>query len=241
VIRFAFDHHQCSDCVDIQRAHRIRARLVDGQYFWFCTGCGDVEGPYAQLPAGERVAVAGDGPAAIEEADGAEAVEIERESAASLAETLAERFDVHDRDGLIAAIVEARAIRERARSAEPTDTPAIHHLRQIIDRAERLIDERAEISATLRDVFSFAKEIGFNTKAIRHVIDARAKLPELRKIEEAEFAVYRSALGIEGPEYAVALPVPMLEAAKPRAVPKKVQERRASVALAQLAEQARSN
>jgi uncharacterized protein (UPF0335 family) len=320
VIRFNFDHHQCTDCVSAKREHRIRASLVDGAYFWFCTACGFEEGPYATLPSGERVAVArslvsmpspeeaqyrdalrlvrqsgkastswlqrqmrigynsaarlieqmeragvvsapddvgrrevldaaGDdetpSPAfaePIDETDDAELLADEDEHAeiSALVDELSERFGVHDREGLIAAISEARAIREAARATEP-GSPAVLHLTQIVDRAETLIGEREAINGTLRDLFSFAKDIGFNVKAIRACIAARAILPELRKIQEAEVKVYRDALGIEGPEFAVTMPVPMLEAAQPRAVPRKVQARRDSVALAHLAEMARGN
>ena len=240
MIRFNFDHHQCTDCGAEHRAHRIAARLVQGQYFWFCTGCGFEEGPYATLPSGERGAVGERGADSVEEVDALTAAEIEQDVIAGLVDELSDRFGVHDREGLAAAIGEARAIREAARAAEP-GSPAVVHLTQIVDRAETLIGERDEINATLRDLFAFAKDIGFNVKAIRACIAARAILPELRKIQEAEVKVYRDALGIEGPEFAVTMPVPMLEAARPRAVPKKVQARRDSVALAHLAEMARSS
>jgi len=241
VIRYAFDHHQCSDCAAEQRPHRIAARLLDGEYFWFCTGCGQVEGPYAQLPSGERAAIGERDAETIEDIDAIAAAEIEQETVAALVDELSVRFEIEDREALVAAIVEARSLRESASSAEAREMPAADHLRAIIDRAERLLEERASVNGAIRDLMSFAKEIGFNPKAIRHVIDARAELPELRKLKEAEFAVYRNALGIEGPEYAVALPTPLIEAAKPRAIPKKVQQRRDSVALAALAEMARGS
>lgn len=52
-------------------------------------------------------------------------------------------------------------------------------LRQVISKIERLEEEKKEVAEAIKDVYSEAKAIGFDTKALRQVI-------RLRKIERAE-------------------------------------------------------
>lgn len=52
-------------------------------------------------------------------------------------------------------------------------------LSQTVSKIERLEEEKKEIAAEIREVYSEAKALGFDTKAIRQVI-------KLRKIERAQ-------------------------------------------------------
>jgi uncharacterized protein (UPF0335 family) len=154
----------------------------------------------------------------------------------ALAEELVERFGLRDAAGLVAAIEEARALKELA-SAPDGAEPAVAHLFQIVERAEVLFAERQAIADKIGDLFKFAKSLGFNVAAIRACIKARTLHPELRKMQEAELEVYRQALGIEGPSISIALPRAEV-APEPRKMAVSGARARA-IALAALAHQAR--
>lgn len=53
-------------------------------------------------------------------------------------------------------------------------------LKSFINRVERLEGERAALSADIKEVFSEAKGVGFDTKIMRQVI-------RLRKLDKADF------------------------------------------------------
>jgi len=69
-------------------------------------------------------------------------------------------------------------------------------LRSFIERVERLEEERAALSADIREVYSEAKGEGFDTKTMRQVV-------RFRKMDKADFQeaeamldLYLSALGM---------------------------------------------
>ena len=69
-------------------------------------------------------------------------------------------------------------------------------LRSFIERVERLEEERAALSADIREVYSEAKGEGFDTKTMRQVV-------QLRKLDTADFQereamldLYLGALGM---------------------------------------------
>jgi uncharacterized protein (UPF0335 family) len=73
---------------------------------------------------------------------------------------------------------------------------AVDHLRTFIERVERLEEEKAALTADLREVYSEAKGSGFDTKIMRQVV-------RLRKLDRADFQereaildLYMSALGM---------------------------------------------
>lgn len=80
------------------------------------------------------------------------------------------------------------------------------HLRQIVERAERIIEERRAVAADMRDLMAFAKGLGFDTKAIRALIKLRELEPDVRSERDAVIAVYRDALGIPDDCRVLALP-----------------------------------
>lgn len=53
------------------------------------------------------------------------------------------------------------------------------HLRSYIERVERLEEEKANISADIREVFGEAKGNGYDAKTMRQIL-------KIRKMEEAE-------------------------------------------------------
>lgn len=69
-------------------------------------------------------------------------------------------------------------------------------LRLLIERAERLEEEKKGINDDIKDVMSEAKSRGFDTKAIRKIMQIRKKKKEDFQEEEAILETYMTALGM---------------------------------------------
>lgn len=69
-------------------------------------------------------------------------------------------------------------------------------LRGIVERIERLEQEKATIAADIREIYSEAKANGFDTKTLRKVVALRKKAAAERAEEEAMLEVYMAALGM---------------------------------------------
>ena len=70
-------------------------------------------------------------------------------------------------------------------------------LGSLIERIERLEEERRELGADIREVFAEAKGAGFDTKVMRQILRLRKMTPADRA--EAEFLrdSYKKLLGID--------------------------------------------
>ena len=70
------------------------------------------------------------------------------------------------------------------------------HLRQFVDRLERLEEEKKNIAEDLKEVFAEAKSAGFDVKTIRQILKIR-KI-EANELEEQEYLLdtYKRALGM---------------------------------------------
>ena len=73
---------------------------------------------------------------------------------------------------------------------------AAAQLRSVIERIERLEEEKKAIADDIRDVFAEAKANGFDVKALRSIVRLRKKEPTEREEEEAVLDLYKSALGM---------------------------------------------
>lgn len=73
---------------------------------------------------------------------------------------------------------------------------AADRLRSLVDRIERLEEERKALGADIKDIYSEAKSAGFDVKALRRLIQVRKQ--ESSEVEEQEtlLDVYRRALGM---------------------------------------------
>lgn len=69
-------------------------------------------------------------------------------------------------------------------------------LRSIVERVERLHEERKALGADIADVFREAKANGFDVKALKAVISYRAKDKTEREEHDAIVALYLSRLGV---------------------------------------------
>lgn len=71
-----------------------------------------------------------------------------------------------------------------------------NRLRSIIERIERLEEEKAGIASDIRDIFAEAKGAGFDTKAMRAMIKLRKMNAADRDEQEILLETYRKALDI---------------------------------------------
>ncbi len=73
---------------------------------------------------------------------------------------------------------------------------AAERLRSFIERVERLEEDRANLNADIREVYSEAKSAGFDAKTMRQLIRLRKLEPAERQEQEHLLEVYRNAVGI---------------------------------------------
>ena len=69
-------------------------------------------------------------------------------------------------------------------------------LKALVERIERLEEEKKTIAADIKEVYAEAKGNGFDIKILRKVISLRKKDPSDRMEEEALLDVYLEALGM---------------------------------------------
>lgn len=71
-----------------------------------------------------------------------------------------------------------------------------NQLKSIVERIEKLEEEKAAIAADVKDVLSEAKSNGFDTKIIKKILALRKQDAAKRKEEQALLDVYMDALGM---------------------------------------------
>jgi uncharacterized protein (UPF0335 family) len=73
---------------------------------------------------------------------------------------------------------------------------AADRLRSLVERIERLEEERKALSSDIKDIYAEAKSAGFDVKVLRQLI--RIRKQEAADVEEQEtlLDVYRRALGM---------------------------------------------
>lgn len=77
-------------------------------------------------------------------------------------------------------------------------------LKSIIERIERIEDERKELGADLREIYMEAKGSGFVPKVIRQIVRKRKQSDADRAEEEALLDTYMNAVGMTPIEKAIA-------------------------------------
>ncbi len=78
---------------------------------------------------------------------------------------------------------------------KPTNI-AGERLRSIIERIERLEEERKALASDIKDIYSEAKSAGFDVKVIRQLIRIRKQEPAEVEEQETLLDVYRRAIGM---------------------------------------------
>ena len=69
-------------------------------------------------------------------------------------------------------------------------------LKQLVERIERLEEEKAGLADDIRDVYAEAKSAGFETKIMRQIIKLRKMEPTEREEQDAILETYMHALGM---------------------------------------------
>jgi uncharacterized protein (UPF0335 family) len=92
------------------------------------------------------------------------------------------------------------ASKSRARQeADPdpkTGGIAADRLRSIVERIERLEEEKKALANDIKDIFGEAKASGFDVKALRALISLRKKEPAEVEEQDSLLMLYRRALGM---------------------------------------------
>jgi uncharacterized protein (UPF0335 family) len=73
---------------------------------------------------------------------------------------------------------------------------AVDRLRSLVERIERLEEERKALGSDIKDIYAEAKSAGFDPKVLRQLI--RIRKQEAADVEEQEtmLDIYRRALGM---------------------------------------------
>lgn len=74
---------------------------------------------------------------------------------------------------------------------------AADRLRSLVERVERLEEEKQALAGDIREVFAEAKGSGFDTKIMRQVIKLRKMEQDDRQEQEHLLDLYKRALGLE--------------------------------------------
>ena len=77
-----------------------------------------------------------------------------------------------------------------------TVSVAADELRLLIERIERLEEEKKAMSDDIKDVYSEAKSRGYDTKTIREIVKLRKQESHIRQEAEALLETYKAALGL---------------------------------------------
>ena len=70
-------------------------------------------------------------------------------------------------------------------------------LRLLIERVERLEEEKKGISDDIKDVYLEAKAVGYDTKIMKKIVKLRKQTRDQRLEEEALTETYKAALGLD--------------------------------------------
>ena len=100
-----------------------------------------------------------------------------------------------------------------------TTSVAADHLKQFLERVERLEEEKREVAEQIKEVYAEAKGNGFDTKTLRKIVAIRKKDPSERSEEEAMIDLYLSALGMLPADDGDS-PAPRPSKASPRITPR---------------------
>jgi len=81
---------------------------------------------------------------------------------------------------------------------DDTHSTTVHgaQLRGIIERIERLEEEKKEVAEQIKEVYAEAKGNGFDPKILRMVVRLRKKTADERSEAEAMLDLYMQALGM---------------------------------------------
>ncbi|MBL9011227.1 MAG: DUF2312 domain-containing protein [Alphaproteobacteria bacterium] len=88
-----------------------------------------------------------------------------------------------------------RALSQQERRAVSKTNFAKDQLKSLVERIERLEEEKAALSADIKEVYAEAKGHGFDVKILRKVVRIRKMDAAERSSEEEMLDLYLSAVG----------------------------------------------
>lgn len=83
-----------------------------------------------------------------------------------------------------------------SREDKTTQPVAADQLKSIIERVERLHEERKAIGDDIKEIYGEAKANGFDTKVIKKIVAMRQQDRDERMEQEAILDMYLAALGM---------------------------------------------
>ena len=78
-----------------------------------------------------------------------------------------------------------------------THNIAMDRLKSIVERIERLAEERKALGSDIRDVFTEAKSAGFEPKVIRELLKLRKMDPDDLREQREMLDLYMHAVGMD--------------------------------------------
>lgn len=84
----------------------------------------------------------------------------------------------------------------RQREQETVGGIAADRLRSIVERIERLDEERKAIGADIKDIFTDSKGAGFDVRTIKAILKLRKLEPSQVAEEETLLDIYKRAFGM---------------------------------------------
>ena len=88
------------------------------------------------------------------------------------------------------------AVRAVAKPDTETGGIAADRLRSLVERIERLEEERKALGSDIKDIYAEAKSAGFDVKVLRQLIRIRRLDEDDRDEQEALLDTYKRALGM---------------------------------------------
>lgn len=85
-----------------------------------------------------------------------------------------------------------RSIGDNSRSTSADD-----RLRLLVERIERLEEEKKGIGDDIKDIYSEARATGYDAKILKQIVRLRKMKPDDRREMEAVLETYKAALGID--------------------------------------------
>lgn len=98
---------------------------------------------------------------------------------------------------------EAQRVTDKENEAMPLLKPANvggvsgERLIQLLERVERMEEEKAGLADDIRDVYAEAKSAGYETKIMRQIVKLRKMDRQKRQEQEEMLDLYKSAIGME--------------------------------------------
>ena len=103
-------------------------------------------------------------------------------------------------DTKVVSMAAAAAADSRKRQTDDPDPQvggiAVDRLRSLIERVERLEEERKALSSDIKDIYSEAKSAGFDVAVLKTLIRIRKKEPAEVEEQETLLDLYKRALGM---------------------------------------------